>query len=85
MKGLKIIFWVLWRVWFYILMAIPILVMFPFLVLSILTESGYPYFLRWLVFGQNSFFWYGFYYKIDKDQEMQYQKLHDCCQSYFYG
>jgi 1-acyl-sn-glycerol-3-phosphate acyltransferase len=55
-------------------MAIPILVMFPFLVLSILTESGYPYFLRWLVFGQNSFFWYGFYYKIDKDQEMQYQK-----------
>jgi 1-acyl-sn-glycerol-3-phosphate acyltransferase len=45
MKGLKIIFWVLWRVWFYILMAIPILVMFP-LVLSILTESGYPYFFK---------------------------------------
>jgi 1-acyl-sn-glycerol-3-phosphate acyltransferase len=54
-------------------MAIPILVMFPFLVLSILTEL-ILIFLRWLVFGQNSFFWYGFYYKIDKDQEMQYQK-----------
>lgn len=27
-------------------MAIPILVMFPFLLLSILTESGYPYFFK---------------------------------------
>jgi hypothetical protein len=47
-----------------------------FLVLSILTESGYPYFLRWLIFGQNSFFWYGFYYKIDKDQKCSTKRLH---------
>jgi 1-acyl-sn-glycerol-3-phosphate acyltransferase len=72
MKGLKL-FWVLWRVVLYFNGHSHIGDV-SFLVLSILTESGYPYFLRWLVFGQNSFFWYGFYYKIDKDQEMQYQK-----------
>ncbi|MFB0910984.1 MAG: 1-acyl-sn-glycerol-3-phosphate acyltransferase, partial [Flavobacterium sp.] len=32
MKGLKIIFWALWRMWFYVLFTTPILVMFPFLV-----------------------------------------------------
>jgi 1-acyl-sn-glycerol-3-phosphate acyltransferase len=41
---------------------------------AVYIDGKYPFFLRWLVFGQNSFFWYGFYYKIDKDQEMQYQK-----------
>jgi 1-acyl-sn-glycerol-3-phosphate acyltransferase len=44
MKVLKIIFWTLYRVWFYILMAIPIIVMFPFLFISILSEKWYPYF-----------------------------------------
>lgn len=75
MRGLKIIFWVLWRIWFYILMTVPILVMFPFLVLSILTESGYPYFFKMArIWAKCILFGMGFYYKIDKDQEMQYQK-----------
>jgi 1-acyl-sn-glycerol-3-phosphate acyltransferase len=46
MRGIKIVFWSVWRVWFYVLMGIPILIMFPFLVASILTESGYPYFFK---------------------------------------
>lgn len=75
MRGLKIIFWTLWRVWFYVLMAIPILVMFPFLVLSILTESGYPYFFKMArIWAKFILFGMGFYYKIDKNQEMEYQK-----------
>jgi 1-acyl-sn-glycerol-3-phosphate acyltransferase len=75
MRGLKIIFWVLWRIWFYILMAIPILVMFPFLVLSILTESGYPYFFKMArIWAKFILFGMGFYYKIDKSQEMEYRK-----------
>ena len=72
MRGIKIIFWVLWRVWFYVLMTIPILLMFPFLVLSILSESGYPYFFimariwaRFILFGM------GFYYKIEKTQQFK--------------
>lgn len=75
MRGFKIIFWVLWRVWFYVLMTIPILVMFPFLVLSILTESGYPYFFKMArIWAKFILFGMGFYYKIDKSQEMKYQK-----------
>ncbi|MFV8341547.1 lysophospholipid acyltransferase family protein [Flavobacterium sp. XS2P39] len=72
MRGLKIIFWTLWRIWFYILMAIPILVMFPFLVLSILTESGYPYFFKMArIWAKFILFGMGFYYKIDKNQGLK--------------
>ena len=39
-------FWVLYRIWFYILVAIPIIVMFPLLIISILREQWYPYFFR---------------------------------------
>lgn len=75
MKGIKIIFWTLWRVWFYILMAIPIIIMFPFLVLSILSEKGYPYFFfmariwaKFILFGM------GFYYKVDSEQTIDENK-----------
>jgi len=46
MKIIKYVFWVLYRVWFYILVAIPIIVLFPLLLLSILKESWYPYFFK---------------------------------------
>lgn len=46
MKIFKNIFYTLYRIWFYILVAIPIIVMFPFLVVSILKESWYPYFFK---------------------------------------
>lgn len=46
MKIIKCVFWILYRVWFYILVAIPIIVLFPFLLLSILKESWYPYFFK---------------------------------------
>jgi 1-acyl-sn-glycerol-3-phosphate acyltransferase len=55
MKGLKIIFWTLWRMWFYVLFTIPIVVMFPFLVASIVSEKAIRIILRWHAFGQNSF------------------------------
>lgn len=75
MRGMKIIFWSLWRVWFYVLMAIPIIVMFPFLVLSILTESGYPYFFKMArIWAKFILFGMGFYYKIDKNQELESHK-----------
>lgn len=71
MKLLKIIFWTLWRIWFYIVLAIPILVMFPFLVISILKEKWYPYFFimariwaKFILYGM------GFYYKVTTEQEI---------------
>ncbi|WP_047549444.1 lysophospholipid acyltransferase family protein [Psychroserpens sp. Hel_I_66] len=36
----------LYRIWFYILVAVPIIVLFPLLVISILKESWYPYFFK---------------------------------------
>ncbi len=42
----KYIFWLLYRIWFYVLVTIPIIVLFPFLLISILKESWYPYFFK---------------------------------------
>ncbi|MFM9825253.1 lysophospholipid acyltransferase family protein [Flavobacterium sp.] len=75
MRGIKIIFWILWRVWFYVVMAIPILIMFPFLVASILTESGYPYFFKMArIWSKVILFGMGFYYRIDKGQQLDKDK-----------
>jgi 1-acyl-sn-glycerol-3-phosphate acyltransferase len=70
MRALKIVFWTLYRVWFYILMAIPIIVMFPFLFISILKEKWYPYFFvmariwaKFILFGM------GFRTKVNFEQE----------------
>lgn len=56
-------------------MAIPILIMFPFLVLSILSEKGYPYFFfmariwaKFILFGM------GFHYKVESEQEIDSKK-----------
>lgn len=42
----KYIFWTIYRIWFYVLVALPIIVLFPFLLISISRESWYPYFFR---------------------------------------
>ena len=46
MMVFKYIFWVLYRIWFYILIALPILIAFPILFISILKESWYPFFFK---------------------------------------
>lgn len=75
MRVIKIIFWVLWRVWFYVLMAAPILVMLPFLVLSILKESWYSYFFKMArIWAKAILFGMGFYSKIVKEQEFEKDK-----------
>ncbi|MFT5238913.1 MAG: 1-acyl-sn-glycerol-3-phosphate acyltransferase [Flavobacteriaceae bacterium] len=75
MKGIKIIFWTLWRIWFYVLMTLPILVMFPFLVASILSDKGYPYFFKMArIWAKFILFGMGFYYKIERAQVLEYDK-----------
>lgn len=75
MKILKIIFWTFWRVWFYIVMAIPILVMFPFLVLSIASYRGYPYFFKMArIWSKFILIGMGFYYKIEKEYTLDPKK-----------
>jgi 1-acyl-sn-glycerol-3-phosphate acyltransferase len=72
MRALKIVFWTLYRIWFYVLMAIPIIVMFPFLFISILSEKWYPYFFvmariwaKFILLGM------GFYVKLETEQEIE--------------
>ena len=75
MKFLKILFWIAWRIWFYVLMAVPILVMLPFLIVSILKETWYPYFFVMArIWAKTILFGMGFYYKIEKDQELEQGK-----------
>lgn len=69
MKIFKYIFWTLYRIWFYILVALPIIVLFPVLLISILKESWYPYFFKlarfWAKFILTGM---GFVYKIERNQ-----------------
>lgn len=72
MKLFKIIFWVLWRIWFYIIMAIPILIMFPFLIISILSEKWYPqFFIMARIWARFILFGMGFPYKIKRRQILE--------------
>lgn len=71
MKVLKFVFWTFYRIWFYMLMAIPIIVMLPFLFISILKESWYPYFFvmariwsKFILMGM------GFYVKSEAEEEI---------------
>lgn len=75
MKILKYIFWILWRVWFYIMIAVPIIVMFPFLLISILREEWYPYFfIMARIWAKCILYSCGFYYKIETPQDYEPQK-----------
>ena len=69
MKIFKYIFYTLYRIWFYILVAIPIIALFPILVISILKESWYPFFFKIARFWS----WFiligmGFRVKIERDE-----------------
>lgn len=71
----KYIFWLVYRIWFYIVVAIPIIILFPLLVVSILKESWYPYFFklariwaRFILIGM------GFKTKIEREQTTDINK-----------
>ncbi|MCA1965436.1 MAG: 1-acyl-sn-glycerol-3-phosphate acyltransferase [Flavobacterium sp.] len=46
MKFLKYPLTLLYRIWFYILVLVPIIVMFPFILATILSEKTYPLFFK---------------------------------------
>lgn len=69
MKIIKIPLWILWRVWFYILVLLPIVVMFPFLFASFLKESWYPYFFKMArIWAKVILYGMGFYPKIETEE-----------------
>lgn len=75
MAVIKYPFWVLYRVWFYILVALPILVLFPFLLLSISREKWYSYFFKLARFwAKFTLIGMGFRYKIIKEETLNPKK-----------
>lgn len=72
MKIIKLIFWTLWRIWFYILMGVPIIILSPILIISILSEKTYPqFFVIARLWAKIILIGMGFYYKIERDEQME--------------
>lgn len=62
----------LWRVWFYVLMGVPIIVMSPLLILSILSEKTYPqFFVLARFWAKIILYGMGFYYRVERQQHME--------------
>ena len=69
MRIFKILFWVIWRIWFYLLILIPILLMSPFLIISLSKDAFYPYFFKMArLWAKIILFGMGFRYKITQNQ-----------------
>lgn len=61
----------LWRIWFYLLMLIIILILFPILIISILKESWYPLFFRLAqIWARGIMLGMGFYPKVTREQSL---------------
>lgn len=75
MKIIKYPFWILYRIWFYILIALPIIFMLPLLLISILKEEWYPYFFKlarfWAAFILVGM---GFWWSIKREQILDKKK-----------
>ena len=72
MKFLKAFFQVLYRVWFYILVTIPILILFPFLLISISKEKWYPFFFRLArIWAKVILLGMGFVVSVRKEQQLE--------------
>lgn len=75
MKILKYPFWLLYRIWFYVLVTLPILLFAPFLVIAILKEKWYPYFFKWArLWARVILIGMGFRWTIKREQQLESTK-----------
>ncbi|WP_166627730.1 lysophospholipid acyltransferase family protein [Tenacibaculum caenipelagi] len=80
MKYIYIPFRLIWRIWFYVLIIISILIMAPFMLILTSDEKYYPIF--WKVMRGWSFFLIygmGFRLKIEREQEIDRNKSYMFC------
>src|SRR5210317_1550933 len=72
MKFLKYPLWILYRIWFYVLVALPIVILFPVLIISISKERWYPFFLKLArIWAKFILIGMGFSWKIQKHQPLK--------------
>ena len=68
----KYIFWILYRIWFYFLVIVPIIILFPILIISVSREQWYPMFFRIARFwAKIILIGMGFRWKIKKEQTLE--------------
>lgn len=68
MKFLKYPLTLLYRIWFYILVLVPIIILFPFILATILSEKTYPLFFKIArIWSKIILFGMGFNYSIEGD------------------
>lgn len=77
MQVLKYFFWFLYRIWFYILVLVPIIVFFPLILLTISFDKTYPYFFKiariwakFILIGMG--FFYAFDGQLPEDKNKKY-------------
>lgn len=72
MRFLKVAFWWVWRIWFYVLLLIPLVVLFPFFFVSVLREKWYPmFFVLAKIWARFALLGMGFYVKLEKEQDFE--------------
>jgi 1-acyl-sn-glycerol-3-phosphate acyltransferase len=75
MSIIKNIFWTVWRIWAYAMLAVPILIMMPFLLVTSLKESWYRYFFFFArIWAKVTLFTMGFYYKTENRDALDPKK-----------
>ncbi len=75
MDILKNAFRIVWRIWFYVLVLVPIIILFPFLLIFISKEKWYPYFFSLSrIWAKFILFGCGFYYKTEFEEELNPHK-----------
>ena len=75
MKIVKYIFWTIYRIWFYLLVALLIFIMLPILFISILKESWYPFFFKIArLWAKIILIGMGFVYHIEREQNPEKHK-----------
>lgn len=72
MKLIKYPLWIIYRVWFYVLVGLTILVLFPLLVISILKSSWYSFFFRLArIWAKCILIGMGFHWRIKWTQKLE--------------
>lgn len=72
MKFLAYPFWLIYRIWFYILVTIAILILFPILIISISKEKWYPFFFKLArIWSKFILIGMGFRWKIEKNGNLK--------------
>ena len=72
MLYIKKIFWTIWRIWFFLMMGIIIIIMGPLLFITSLKEKWYPYFFVFArIWGKVTLITSGFYYTVERETKLE--------------